>query len=187
MVRDAKELSPDQAVEAAKERLRQAMQEASSEFSRGIDQTQDRIIETVSSVQQKVEDSASHLGQTAQQTLGDIQDRLSKTTQKPVELVRKRPLEAIAAAALTGVVLGMLTRGGRPKKSRHSWSDKPEMPLDPNRQSASSHHQPSGSSLLSGVLAGSLGKVVWDAVQQEYLTPQNVRSWVRGFLGKKQT
>lgn len=179
MVRDTKDLNPDQAVVAAKEHLRQAMEQAGHELNKGFDRTQDKIIETVTTLQHRVEESANHLSQTAHETLDSVQQRVSKSAQKPLDMIQQRPLEAVFVASLAGLVLGMLNRP-KPNRREH----KPGAANQESNVGQQSQSSSQASSLFSGVVVAGLGKIIWDAVQQEYLTPQKLRSWIRGFNRK---
>lgn len=150
MVRNPK-IDATSEAEAAKARLRNAVQQVGVEFQQSTEQLQNKVIETVQEVQDRVSDTTDQLGNQFQQTL-----------HQPIDAIRKRPLETVVASLVAGLIVGVLTHKGQSKTGNHL-----------------SATNASTSSLLSGVVAGGLGKMVWDVVREEYLTPQNISQFIK--------
>lgn len=164
-----KKLTPEEEVQAAKERLRAAMQQVSSDVQNSADLLQERFLDTVQGVQERIQETTDHLEQ-----------KVDKAVRKPLDAVRKRPLEAVGAALLAGLIVGLV---------RPSAADKSKGKAQPNQTQAdqSSPNEPPKSAvsgLASGLLAGGLGKMVLDVVREEYLTPENIRYWMGRLIGK---
>ncbi len=239
MVRDTKEMNPDEAVEAAKQKIRASAQKVGEEMNlavgtaqsklletadglqqrvgqtaedlqqrvsqtvdglqqrvtQTVDHTQDRVLKTVDEVQGRVHDTADNLRQSVQEAKGDLQDsaqQLGQQLQKPLELAQQKPLEALAVAAVAGWVIGMLTQGSpKPKQLKQRVGQKPlSQPIPAMTQPHESelgqaHRFGQASSTLTALAATGLGKMVWDVVREEYLTPQNLRGFVRDIFGSK--
>ncbi|MCL6526005.1 MAG: hypothetical protein K6T57_03900 [Thermaceae bacterium] len=179
MVRGAAKMSPDQGVEAAKARLREAFQRAEQEFRDTADELQNRVLQTAREMQEDLVSSADRLAGrlevTADHLQGQFQEGLEHLAQPwreavrtGEEAIRHRPLEALATAILAGWVVGSLSKSS------------PAPPAAP---------QPP--SLLKGLLAdlalGGVGKMVWDVVQKEYLTPDTIKQWIETLLNPKKT
>jgi len=140
-------MNPDQALEAAKAQLRLAFARVETEFAETAEDLQHKVSQATAEVQERVEDTTQRLGR-----------QLGTALDSPMRAVRKRPLEALAIAALAGWVAGTLVR------------PRPASSPPPNR------------SPVEGLALGSLGKIAWDVIQQEYLTPQNLRGWIAALL-----
>jgi ElaB/YqjD/DUF883 family membrane-anchored ribosome-binding protein len=259
MVRDAKEMNPDEAVEAAKQKIRSSAKRVGEEMglavetaqsklletadglqqrvtqtadglqqrvtqtteglqervtqtvgglqerlTQTVDHTQDRVLKTVDHVQERVHDTADNLSQSVREAQGGLQDsaqQLGQQLQKPLELTRQKPLEAVAVAALAGWVLGMLTQGSaQPRQPKHRGGQQLQQRQSPQPVTTQQHESEPGPvnrpteqarkfgqapSTLTALAATGLGKMVWDAVREEYLTPQNVRGYIRSIFGSK--
>ncbi|MDX2003736.1 MAG: hypothetical protein SFU83_00540 [Meiothermus sp.] len=215
MVRDAKEMSPDGAVEAAKAKLRESLRRAEEELRQTVENsqeklyetvdglqnrltgavelTQNRLLGTVDGLQERLHHTADHTQELIFGTLDGMQERIHATTdrlgqsargtagrlgegiRRPLELARKHPLEAVTVAALAGLTLGLLRGGGRP--------DRREKRNDRGQAKAQQTAHQGGNPVLTGLAATGLGKMIWDSLREQYLTPENVRSVLSGVLG----
>ncbi|MBF6593110.1 MAG: hypothetical protein IVW51_01520 [Thermaceae bacterium] len=144
-------MNPDQALEAAKAQLRLSFARVETELAETAEDLQHKVSQATAEVQERVEDTTQRLGR-----------QLSTALDSPMRAVRKKPLEALAIAALAGWVAGTLAR------------PRPASSPPPNR------------SLLEGLASGNLGKIAWDVIQQVYLTPQNLRGWITALLKPKE-
>lgn len=174
MDRDAKKMSPEQEVEAAKERLRASLRRVSEELGRGVDEAQQRVVGTAQQLQERLLSTLSQATSQVQDTAGNLTAEIEDLFHKPVEAVRQRPYEAVATSLLAGAIVGYLT-------SRPAPADGATSAAHGEARAASSPR----TSLLSGLVAGGVGKTVWDVVQKEYLTPENIRYWLDGLLASR--
>lgn len=168
MVGPAEKMTPEQEVQAAKERLRAALRQVSSDVQHSADSLQERVLGTLEEAQERVQQTTDHIG-----------SQLSQAVSTPLEAIRKRPLEALATALIAGLVVGLITPG----KAEPPAPAAPRSPTPPSEGSGNAGNKVTG--LVSGFLAGGLGKTIADVVREEYLTPENVRNWMRGLLGKR--
>lgn len=164
MVGPAEKMTPDQEIQVAKERLRAALRQVSSDVQHSADSLQERVVDTLQEAQDRVQQTTDHIGA-----------QVSQAVATPLEAIRKRPLEAVGTALIAGLVVGLLTQG-------QAETQPPASPRSPTPHPSDRGSKIAG--LASGFLASGLGKAVTDVVREEYLTPENVRNWVRGLLKK---
>jgi ElaB/YqjD/DUF883 family membrane-anchored ribosome-binding protein len=259
MVRDQQEMTPDEAVKAAKEKIRSSAKKVSEEMNTAVngaqsklletvdglqervvktaDGLQERVVKTADGLQERVVKTADGLHQRVSQTVNHTQDRVLKTVDevqgrvhdtadtlnksvleaksglqesaqhfgkqlhKPLEMAQQKPLESLAVAALAGWVVGLLTNGSPKPASRRKLPrsqqlthKKPDLAVaasftdqfgdfdsapPPKTQPNAVGQAPAA---LTALAATGVGKMIWDAVREEYLTPQNVRGFIRGLF-----
>lgn len=115
--------------------------------------------QTADQLQNRVVETAQEVQERVQGTTDHIGDKVQAAVNGPAEAIRKRPLEAVAATLTAGLIVGLLNR--------------------PNQKKTDSSPSTSSSGLISGLVAGGLGKIIWDTVREEYLTPENIRHFLR--------
>jgi ElaB/YqjD/DUF883 family membrane-anchored ribosome-binding protein len=154
------------------------VEHAQSQLTGTADHLQGALTGTVDRLQSALTGTVSQL----QEGLGDLSGQLGEAVSEGSETIRRRPLEALATALVAGLIVGSLT-GGRgvsepdqpPPQPR---GDKPQAPSAsrPNGQPPAQTRRVS--SLLSDTALGGVGKMVWDVVQREYLTPDTIKGWM---------
>lgn len=207
MVHDPQNISPEEQVAAAKQRLRQATQRMGQDLGQTADELQARAVETVQGVRGEIEDTADHLQERLEQTLSTARQQVSDTAahlreqaqqlgqevgsalKQPIEGIRKHPWEAVAGAVIIGLLVGELSSGGAAPRhstanSAPSHKTSTDSGTDSDRKAAGdgSSHQRTRTVYASA--AAGLGQTVWEVLRQDYLNPQQIRQWLHGLLGQ---
>lgn len=184
-----------QSVDHSQEKLYETVDGLQSRLTGAVEQTQRRLLGTVDGLQERLHHTADHTQELIFDTFEGMQERIHATTdrlgqsvrgtagqlgegiRRPLELARQHPLEAVAIVALAGLALGVLRGGGRP--------DRREKRNAQGRVKAQQSARQGGNPVLTGLAATGLGKMIWDALREEYLTPENLRSVLGGVLGSR--
>jgi gas vesicle protein len=215
MVRDPEKMNPDDAVKAAKEKIRSSAKQFGEEMNFAVDSAQTKLLETVDGLKDRVSQTVDHAQDRVLKTVDEVQDRVhhtaedlsqsvreakssfddsaqhfTKQLQKPLEMAQHKPLETLLVAGVAGWVVGMLTQGeARPKNRNRRFDQKRGVSPAPELSSQTFGPEPAkpnqfgqAPAALSALAATGLGKMVWDAVREEYLTPQHIRSFVRSIF-----
>ncbi|HEU4742809.1 MAG TPA: hypothetical protein VFS50_14545 [Meiothermus sp.] len=189
-------LSPDQEVEAAKERLRAALQRVGEELGQTADQLQSKVFETADGLKDRVQGTVDHLQAQVTSIPQEVGAQLSGAVHKPMEAVRERPLESVGVALLAGLIAGQLLGGAASRSGAKSAAPgygygeaygeaTGYAPTPTTPQPAGSNSQSGLGGWLEALGLGALGKTVMDVIREEYLTPENVRYWVNGLLSRR--
>ena len=228
MVRDPQKMSPDQEVEAAKAKLKDAFRRVGEELGQTADdlqrrlsqttaEVQDRVVGTVGQLQDKVQgtvdhlqgqvtgtvdhvhqrlqgtveglgvslkDTVDHLQKTVAETTHQLNEQMNAVVSNSAEAIRRRPLESLAVAAVAGVAVGVLTGRGRDHRVSSPPTHRPASPSPTHPGGPEEHRIGQAPGLLTDIALGGVGKMVWDVVQREYLTPQNIKGWIDALLTK---
>lgn len=193
---DKARLSPDQEVEAAKERLRAAFQRAGQELGQTAEELQNKIIQTADGLKDRVQGTVDHLQEQVTSIPQEVGAQLSEAVQKPMDLVRERPLEAVGVALLAGLIAGQLVggassrSGAKPTNPGYGYGEAygeatGYAPTPTTPEPAGSTPQSRLGGWVEALGLGALGKTVMDVIREEYLTPENVRYWVNGLLSRR--
>ncbi|MBI5812830.1 MAG: DUF883 family protein [Deinococcota bacterium] len=201
MVRDASQvnvevhLSPDQEVEAAKERLRAAFQRAGEELGQTADRLQSKVLETADGLKDRVQDTVHHLQAQVTSIPQEVGAQISEAVHKPIQVVRERPLESVGVALLAGFITGQLLGLGGRSGTRSASPDYGDgeaygeatgyAPTPTTPQPARSNSRAGLGGWVEALGLGALGKAAMDVIREEYLTPENIRYWVNGLLSRR--
>lgn len=150
-----------------------------------VEHAQARLTGTVDHLQGTLTGTVSQL----QEGLGGLSGQLGAVVREGSETIRRRPLEALATALVAGLIVGSLTGGRRASDpDRHPLQPRPDQPQEPppfrpdGQPPSQSRQTPS---LFTNAALGGVGKMVWDVVQREYLTPDTIKGWMDTLLRPK--
>lgn len=167
--------------------VQDTVQHLQGQVSGTVDHVHERLQSTVDSVGGSLKDTVGQLQGTVSDTTHQLSEGVSAAVENSTEAIRRKPLEALAAAAVAGLLVGAVTGGGRVHTAPGRRDEPHGVPTQPPPGAPPEpreHRVGQAPSLLTDIALGGVGKMVWDVVQREYLTPENIKGWIDTLISK---